>query len=162
MTWYLVQTKPRQEFIAKDNLSNQGYECFLPVLHAEKIVRNALATTRSPLFPRYLFIQLDHEFYSKSWSPIRSTKGVFNLVRFGVEPAKVPEALIRSMKKRDHEVVTPLFERGQSIKIQSGPFTDFEAIYQGMDSNQRILVLLEFMNKPVVARVDIEAVRVAR
>jgi transcriptional antiterminator RfaH len=161
MTWYLIQTKPRQELIAKENLSNQGYECFLPMLHSEKIVRKALSILAAPLFPRYLFIQLDKDFGSKSWSPIRSTRGVSNLVRFGIEPAKVPDELVNFMRQRaqNYKWVKPLFESGQSIKIHSGPFANFEAIYQGMDANQRIIVLLEFMGKLVVSHVELEAVR---
>lgn len=161
MTWYLVQTKPRQEFIAQENLSNQGYECFLPILRSEKIAKNAISIANTPLFPRYLFIQLHQDFGSKSWSPIRSTKGVSTLVRFGMEPAKVADALIEFIKKRESEYVSvaPLFEKGQSVQLASGPFAHFEAIYQGMDANQRIIVLLEFMSKPVLARVDVEAIR---
>ena len=28
MDWYLIHTKPRQEFRAQENLCNQGYETF--------------------------------------------------------------------------------------------------------------------------------------
>ena len=155
MTWYLLQTKPRQEFIALENLSNQGYECFLPILRSEKIAKNAISIANTPLFPRYLFIQLHQDFGSKSWSPIRSTKGVSTLVRFGMEPAKVADALIEF----EYVSVARLFQKGQPVQIGSGPFAHFEAIYQGMDANQRIIVLLEFMSKPVLARVDVEAIR---
>ena len=88
MHWYLVQTKPRQEQCALDNLQRQGYECYLPTLRAEKIRQGAVAVVAEPLFPRYLFIRLSQENSAPSWAPIRSTKGVTRLVSFGVEPAK--------------------------------------------------------------------------
>jgi transcriptional antiterminator RfaH len=38
------------------------------------------------LFPGYLFIQLDEKL--ENWSPIRSTKGVQNFVKFGLNFAQ--------------------------------------------------------------------------
>ena len=44
------------------------------------------------LFPGYLFIQLDEKL--ENWSPIRSTKGVQNFVKFGLNFAKIPDSVI--------------------------------------------------------------------
>jgi len=49
--WYLIQTKPQQEAIATQNLSNQGFNVFYP----KAIINNKTVS----LFPRYLFIELD-------------------------------------------------------------------------------------------------------
>jgi transcriptional antiterminator RfaH len=89
MHWYLIHTKPRQENIALENLHKQGYTCYLPLFKVEKIRRGKLAVVLEALFPRSLFIQLDTELSSQSWTPIRSTKGVNHLVDFEVRPAKV-------------------------------------------------------------------------
>jgi hypothetical protein len=35
--WYVVYTKPRQEERARENLSNQGYTCFLHTLRVERL-----------------------------------------------------------------------------------------------------------------------------
>ena len=83
MYWYLIYTKPRQEQRALLNLEQQGYECYLPLHAAEKLQRGKLSVVEEPLFPRYLFIQLDTSQTGKSWGPIRSTKGVSHLVAFG-------------------------------------------------------------------------------
>ena len=39
--WYVLQTKPRQELRARDNLANQGIRCHLPMLRVEKVRRHA-------------------------------------------------------------------------------------------------------------------------
>ena len=59
VSWYLVPTKPRQEKTALINLELQGYECYLPMLSAEKLRQRVLSVIDEPLFPRYLFIRLD-------------------------------------------------------------------------------------------------------
>lgn len=163
MTWYLIQTKPRAENIALENLSNQGYECYLPMLRAEKLIKNKIELQKAPLFPRYLFINLELDFSSKGWAPIRSTRGVTQLVRFGVEPAKVDTALIdlmRAHELRDEAKIESLFKPGDSLKILSGPFLGFESIYQGMDPEMRVIVLLEFMNKNLEIKLQPDQVKV--
>ena len=165
MTWYLIQTKPRAENIALENLSNQGYECYLPMLTAEKLLKNKIERQKVPLFPRYLFINLELDFSSKGWAPIRSTKGVTQLVRFGVEPAKVDAGLINLIRARelqDDSNIEPLFRSGESLKVLCGPFAGFESIYQGMDPQMRVIVLLEFMNKNLEIRLQPDQVRVLK
>ena len=57
--WYAVHTKPKQENRALENLQNQGFECFLPLLEVEKIRRGKVQKVVEPMFSRYLFIQLN-------------------------------------------------------------------------------------------------------
>lgn len=161
MTWYLIQTKPRQELIAEKNLKNQGYECYLPLLKVEKIQTTSLEIVQVPLFSRYLFIQLESGFESKSWAPIRSTKGVSNLVKFGQEPAKVHDELIGLIKSRESmsSKVVPLFMPGQILQIKDGPFAGLEAIYKDMSSERRVVVLLELMSKPVKLMLELNSVK---
>ena len=162
MAWYLIQTKPRSENIALENLSNQGYRCYLPLVKLERFVQNKIVVQKVPLFPRYLFIELDLDFSSKGWGSIRSTRGVSQLIKFGSTPAKVSDELINLMCARESESdskVKPLYKSGQSIKILSGPFLGFESIYQGMDSQMRVIVLLEFMNKSFQAKLKLNQVR---
>ena len=71
--WYLIQTKPKQEKMASQNLINQNFEIYYPKTQ----IKNKVVA----LFPRYIFIQLDDQ--NQNLSPIRSTKGVANFVRFG-------------------------------------------------------------------------------
>ena len=40
-SWYLIHTKPRQELIALENLSRQDYECYMPTLAVEKLVKQS-------------------------------------------------------------------------------------------------------------------------
>ena len=67
--WYLIHTKIRQEKVALENLERQGFECFLPVILAEKLRGSVLKVVEEPLFTRYLFIRLDDSVNAQSWSP---------------------------------------------------------------------------------------------
>lgn len=162
MSWYLIQTKPRSENLALENLTNQGYKCYLPMIKVERIINKEIEIKKIPLFPRYLFINLDLNFESKSWVPIRSTKGVSNLVRFGQVPAKIHNELIQHIYSREHlfeSKVQPLYQQGQSLKIINGPFSGFDSIYQGMDSEMRVMVLLEFMRKTLLLKFKLDQIK---
>ena len=148
--WYVIHTKPKQEARALLNLTNQGYECFLP-MHKKQVVRRAAVVTQAePLFSRYLFIQLDTNLSGKSWGPIRSTLGLSKLVVFGSEPARVDSGLIHLFKQRELSVadqVTPLFKTGDQVVIAQGPFAGLNATFQMSDGEMRAMVLIEVLNQ---------------
>jgi transcriptional antiterminator RfaH len=146
--WYAIYTKPRQEQRAHDNLVNQGYECFLPTVTVDKVKDQRLIQVLIPLFPRYLFIALNQE--TSNWMPIRSTKGVSNMVSFANKPARAPADLITALK-----AIPPLvqhrFEPQQLLTIAAGAFAGFQAVFEKLvtaaDGETRALVLVELMHK---------------
>jgi transcriptional antiterminator RfaH len=151
MHWYVVHTKPQQEQCAPLNLEEQGYECYLPTLAVEKIGQGKLPVEEEPLFPRYLFIRLAPTQSGKSWSPIRSTKGVSRLVTFGTEPAKVDTQLVATLQQR-HAALFPepqrLFNPRERVVMVDGPFAGLQAVYQITNGERRAMVLIELLSKP--------------
>jgi transcriptional antiterminator RfaH len=162
LSWYLVHTKPRQEDIALANLERQGYECYLPQMRIERIRRRKAEVATEPMFPRYLFIRLDSSDQGKSWSPIRSTLGVSQLVHFGARAAKVDENLVDLLRQRERGLPTEaMFHSGDSVVIADGPFAGIEAIYQTADAERRAFILLEILAKPVSMHLDAGRLRKA-
>ena len=162
LSWYLVHTKPRQEDVALANLQRQGYECYLPQMGIEQIRRRKAEVATEPMFPRYLFIRLDSNDQGKSWSPIRSTLGVSQLVHFGARAAKVDDTLVDLLRQRERTLLTEaMFHSGDSVVIADGPFAGIEAIYQTSDAERRAFILLEILAKPVPMHIDAGRLRKA-
>ena len=160
--WYLFHTKPRQEDVALTNLQRQGYECYLPQMRIERIRRRKVEIATEPMFPRYLFIRLDSSDQGKSWSPIRSTLGVSQLVHFGARAAKVDDALVELLRQREQAMpLDAMFHSGDSVVITDGPFAGIEAIYQTADADRRAFILLEILSKPVSMQIDTGRLRKA-
>lgn len=162
MHWYLVHTKPRQEMSALQNLEQQGYRCYLPTLSVEKLRKGGMIVTDEPLFPRYLFICLGTGDSAKSWAPIRSTRGVSRLVSFGVEPTKVDDGLIELLNAQEASVQGApkrLFGPGERVLLTEAPFSGIEGVYQMADGDRRVMVLIEFLSKPVAVRVELRGLR---
>jgi transcriptional antiterminator RfaH len=160
LAWYLIHTKPRQEALALTNLSRQGFECYMPMLRLQKIRQRKTALVAEPMFPRYLFIRLDTSGSGQSWSPIRSTLGVNQLVRFGGQPAKVDGQLIDLIRSREQGTqAQALFSAGDNVTVADGPFAGLEAIYQNTDAESRSMILLNILSKPVAMRIDSASLR---
>ena len=148
--WYLLQSKPRQEFKAAQELENQGYEVFLPVIETQKIRANKLRLVIEPLFCRYLFIRLNKT--SDNWAPISFTKGISSMVRFGGQPAKVSGALIEQLRHSLLDIPTQkIFYAGDEIEVSAGPFQTLTGIFQNLKTiasgEVRAMVLIDLMGK---------------
>ena len=103
------------------------------------------------LFPRYIFIRLDPK--RRSTAPVRSTRGVVGLVRFGGQPAVVPDAVMDALREREdadsglHLDNRPLFNAGEPIKLVDGPLSGMEGVFTQQDGDKRVIVLLELLGK---------------
>lgn len=152
MDWYLVQTKPRQEFIALENLQRQGYATFLPVVQQERLQSGKISVQPMPLFPRYLFVKLEDSFTSKSWAPVRSTRGVSCIVHFGCQPARVDSSVVARLESHQdpaRQAVLPLYQAGERVRILRGPFRGLEAVFSMRDGSERAVVLLDLLSRTV-------------
>ncbi len=152
--WYLVHTKARQEDTAITNFQRQNFRCYIPMLYVEKVRRGKPVVVAESMFPSYVFVQLDtsENIKGQSWSPIRSTLGVRELVKFGGHAPKVDAELITALHEREQlQQSNPqaLFAAGDKVVITDGPFAGIEAIYQTADAERRSMILLSMLNKPV-------------
>lgn len=141
--WYAVQCKGGESFRAEDHLKAQGFDVFHPTWTVEKRYRGQLREVKEPLFPFYLFIRLDEQM--DNWAPIRSTRGVLQLVRFGTYPLKVDSGLIEALKQRTHETQQQTLKAGDKILITRGPFKDLEAVFQTKKGEDRVIILLNLL-----------------
>ena len=142
--WYLIKTKPQQEVIATQNLTNQDFDVFFP-----KAVINNKTTP--------LFIELDDKI--QNWTPIHSTKGVSNFVRFGLSFAKVPNQIINLIKTQQQQTIEKMINicshhKGDYLEIQTGVFKGQQAIFQNYNSSDRVTVLLKLIGQQQAITLD--------
>ncbi|KXS39411.1 transcription/translation regulatory transformer protein RfaH [Modicisalibacter tunisiensis] len=147
--WYLIQCKGGESFRATENLANQGYEIFHPVLQVQKKRRGRLCWVDEPLFPYYLFIRLDR--LASNWRPIRSTRGVLRLVTFGDQPLPVDDALVDALRHNaaataDEREINVYFRAGDVVEICEGPFRQLQAVFERRKGEERAIVLLNLLH----------------
>jgi transcriptional antiterminator RfaH len=159
LSWHVVHTKPRQELRAQENLINQGYECFLPMIRVQKARQGRLHTVDEPMFSRYLFARFNP--LEQSWGAIRSTLGVARLVSFGQQPAKVPDEIIEFLRQAPEQEVRKMFAPGDAIDVKWGALEGAFGTYDAHDGELWAFVLIDFLGKPTRFRVALDELRLA-
>ena len=157
-SWFAVYTKPRQERVALENLERQGFRCFLPLAVNPYQKHSAGKPRIEPLFPRYLFLNAIAD--RQSLGPVRSTRGVANLVRFGMKLVEVPERIIDHIEtRRDPETGLVLLDPvpvvvGDRVKVFDGPFAGIEGIFRERRGQNRALLLISMLGTQSSVEVD--------
>jgi len=149
-----VQTKQHNETFARAQLEARGIGTYLPLMRVWP--KPAVGSDISPVFPSYLFVQLDSEgdYYRATWTP-----GVKAFVKFGdAEPARVPPETIEMLRSREGEDglvrCGPTAEHGARVRISCGVFKDFcGVVEQRLSARERVVLLLNFLARQV--RVDV-------
>ena len=163
--WYALRSKPRKEDIVWRQVKLLGYDTFYPRLRVNPV--NPRSRKLIPYFPGYLFVYVDLEAAGKSifqWMP-----HTIGLVSFGGEPSYVPENLIHELRKRVEEIAQAggeLFDglkTGDKVRISSGPFAGYEAIFDArVSGDERVRVLLEFLNNRRRLPIELSAGQIER
>jgi transcriptional antiterminator RfaH len=148
--WYVIQTKSRQEFKACQELHKQGFKVFLPTIKVERVVSGRCTQKKEALFSRYLFIQLNHT--DSNWGPLRSTRGVSGLVRFGAMIPSLSSDQLNTIKDwANNFPKQDCFLAGQLVQVISGPFGGmhgkFEKLPKATSGPERAIILFEILGK---------------
>lgn len=163
--WHLLMTKPREDERAEAHLLNQGYELFRPLLKKFRIRQGKQVAVLEPLFPRYIFIQLDDAL--SNWARIRSTRGVAGLVRFSEMPARVPEDLLQILRQHcddkgilDTTLKHPfVYCAGDAVEITAGSFKGVQAIIKEQKGEDRVILLMTLLGQEQAMEMPIEQVK---
>src|SRR5215216_3518148 len=145
--WYVVQTHPKQEDRAADNLTGWNIEVLNPKIKSYR--RNSftgeLTYFSKPLFPNYIFAKFAiNSLYHK----LRFTRGVRGLLSFGDYPTPVHETIISLIRSRIGEDglidIGEKFTPGQSVMIKEGPLQNLVGVFeQDVKGSIRVMILLQ-------------------
>lgn len=101
--WCVVSTYAAAEFRAERHLREQGFTTYLPLVlrrRTHRFIPSRNQTVLSPLFPAYLFLQLDPD---RPWRPVLNTPGVFDLIRQRDTgfPATCPQDAVDALRRAE-------------------------------------------------------------
>ena len=158
--WFAVFSKPRREAEAVEQLERQSYTAFLPRVRTRRRLRGQWQDIVEPMFPRYLFLRA--ALGQDDLRPVRSTRGVVGLVRFGGEPRPVPEVVMAELHRlcAGCDGVLELPESlgpGSRVRVLEGPFAGCEAELLSLDGQRRALVLLELLGRLNTIQLPLDA-----
>ncbi len=162
--WYVVHTYSGYENRVKTSLDEKirslGCEdIFGEVLvPSEKVVEMAKGvkkTTSRRFFPGYILVNVD--LTDEAWHIVNNTPKVTGFVGGSQSPPAITEEEVKRITQQMEEgAVRPkpkvLFEKGESIRVVDGPFTNFNGIVEEVKPEKgklRVLVSIFGRQTPV-------------
>ena len=155
--WYVLYTKPQKELYVYSLLTDrEKLTAYLP----EVLQKFRGRLQKRPLFPRYLFVQLDLNQVSPT--VINHIPGAVKLVSFDGHPLPLDTDVVEAIRQE----VTRLnaagglpsqhFNEGDLVRLRSGPLAGMEAVFvKPLPPRDRAIVLLRFLGQENLVEVDL-------
>ena len=164
--WFAVQTKPRQEELAKINYLRQGFTAYSPKVQKMRSHARKTELVLRPLFPGYIFLNLNAE--EEDWIAIGNTKGAIGPVHFNEYYPPVPDWVIAGIKARENDSgFVPLkffnddiLESGATVSVVLGDM-ELDGIFLNFQDEERVLVLLDILQRHIPVVTSLSKLKVA-
>lgn len=142
MNWYVVYTKPKWEKKVAEKLNEIGIECYCPIITQIKQWSDRKKKVEVPLFNSYVFVNL----LENERNSVFQIPGVVRYLFWLGKPAIVRDEEINIIKKslaspNLSEVYVTSIQVGDHITLESGAFSNQEAIVKEISKTHYILVL---------------------
>ena len=142
MNWYVVYTKPKWEKKVAEQLRKRGIACYCPLVTQMRQWSDRKKKVEVPLFNSYVFVQLDES----DRNSVFDTVGVVRYLFWLGKPAIVRNEEIEVIKKWLNtsdiiDLAVSSYQVGDSIQLESGPFSAQTATIQEMTKTHYVLVL---------------------
>jgi transcriptional antiterminator RfaH len=161
--WFILQFKSNSHHQAKKNLTQQGFETFLPLHDTTSRKSSRFINATKPLFPGYMFIKFDRT--ESEWHKINNTYGVSRLITFNSVLKSIPNKFVDSLMKR-YDLSGKLLpvkklKKGDQVTVLLGPFADFIATVEKYEADQRIWILMDLMGRKTKIQTPSDALKLS-
>jgi transcription antitermination factor NusG len=152
LLWFVAHTRPRREKKLLEHCQRQGVAATLPCYNAVHKYRGKTVTFRKPLFPGYVFLQLEPE--QKDFA--RQNEHVANLLEvFDQDTLRRQLEDILLALESDLEVrLAPSIGEGQRVRIKSGPLRGVEGSVEHRYGASTVLLRLDFISQAAAVKLD--------
>lgn len=154
--WFAVQTRPRHEKKAAQEITSKGIVAFLPLVTERHHWSDRCKVVQTPLFSCYLFVALDPLLTNRI--AVLSTPGVLGLVGSNHQPTPIAQAEIDSVravldsaaKFTEH----PFLKTGQRVRVRGGALDGVEGVLVGRRGEGGLLVSVEAIQRSLLVRIE--------
>lgn len=152
--WYALYTRHQHEKAVENVLRYKGFEVFLPLYVTAHRWKDRYKEVSLPLFPCYVFIKSQREYYSK----VLATPGVHSFVTNAGEPIPLSSVEVDAMR-RTVEGGTgvephPFLACGDWVRVTSGYLQGVEGILVQKKNLHRLVISVEMLGKAASVEID--------
>ena len=152
LRWFVAHTKPRREKKLVEYCLRQGFAATLPCYSSAHKYRGKTVVFRKPLFPSYVFLQLEPE----QKGAVGQSDHVANLLEvFDQEIFREQLEGILLALDTDLEVrLAPAIGEGMRVRIKAGPLQGLEGWVEKRYGLTTVMLRLDFINQAAAVKVD--------
>ncbi len=152
---FALYTRFRHEKAVYRQISEKGFEAFLPLYTAAHRWKDRVKQLVLPLFPNYVFVRMNLE----QRGTVLSTTGVYDFVRLCGVPAPVHEDEIKAVRRVVEQGLSaephPFLRAGDRVRVKSGPLEGLEGILVRKKNFYRLVLSVELLAKSIAVEVDV-------
>lgn len=169
--WYVVHTYSGYEQKAKQALEERirsskmddfFEEILIPSESVLEVKKGSKKTTSRKFFPGYILVKM--ELSDKTWHLVKSTPKITGFVGGSTNPPVIPDEEVERITKRIEDgTLKPKpkveFEKGESVKVVSGPFSTFTGIVDEVNAEKgKLKVLVSIFGRSTPIELDFSQV----
>lgn len=155
--WYVIHVYSGQEQKTRDllekrirkfGMEDRILEVLLPMESVIEIKSGKRQTVQKKVFPGYLLVKMIMD--DETWYVVRNTPGVTGFVGGAKPPALSDQEVRKIMSRIQTEKPKPKvqFEEGETVRIISGPLTDFHGtVIESNPDHQKLKVLVTIFER---------------
>ena len=122
-----------QKAIDSGKFSGAVSQVLVPMEKVSEVKGGKKKISDRRVYPGYVMIEM--ELNGDTWYVIKSTPGVAGFVGSGVRPIPLQEEEIQqilqaSQEKMERPTPKVVFEKGEAVRINEGPFTNFNGVVE--------------------------------
>ena len=165
--WYVIHTQTGYEDRVKttldtkikagqtkDNIS----QVMVPVEQVSEIKGGKKRISQRKFFPGYILVEM--ELTDDTWYMIKNISGVTGFVGAGARPLplrddEVDTILRQAKDAKDKPTPKVMFEKGENIRINDGPFTNFNGVIEEVNATKgKIKVMISIFGRATPAELE--------
>lgn len=165
--WYVIQTYSGQEDQVKEaierNIEQIGMQdkiskILVPEEETVEVRGSRKIEKKKKMFPGYVFIEM--ALNDESWYAIRQSPGVARFIGTKVKPTPVSDREMQRVLKQigiKKEKLEVAFEKGETIRVISGPFRGYTGIVDEISPEKgKLKVLISIFGRDTPVEVNFE------
>ncbi|HSR43797.1 MAG TPA: transcription termination/antitermination protein NusG [Acidimicrobiia bacterium] len=168
--WYVIHSYSGYENKVKLNLETRSksmhmedliYEVVIPMEDVVEIKNGKKVTVPRKMFPGYILVRMHLD--DDSWYAVRNTPGVTGFVGSANKPVPLArrevERFLGVKEEEDKKAprYKPSWEIGDSVRVQTGPFADFNGVIEDINLDQsKVVVLVNIFGRDTPVELNFE------
>lgn len=138
--WFVIHTQTGAEEKVKTHIENRLklspvkeliFQILVPSERVTEVRSGKKRISERKFFPGYILVQMD--LTDDSWYLIKNTPGVTGFIGSGARPVAIKDEEVDSILKQSEErqekpIPKTVFEKGESVRVNEGPFVNFTGV----------------------------------